>query len=47
MVAERLRPSLATCVTSALTLVARLTGREIDEAWLSGWHTRLMIPRRL
>ncbi|MFI6743820.1 hypothetical protein ACIBI9_64080 [Nonomuraea sp. NPDC050451] len=40
-------PSLATCVTSALTLVGRLTGREIDEARLSGSHLRLTIPHRL
>ncbi|MED7925843.1 DUF6461 domain-containing protein [Nonomuraea sp. LP-02] len=40
-------PSLATCVTSALTLVGRLTGREIDEAWLTESHTRLTIPHRL
>ncbi|MFF0574589.1 DUF6461 domain-containing protein [Streptosporangium saharense] len=40
-------PPLATCVTSALTLVGRLTGREIDDAWLSGTHVRLTIPSRL
>jgi hypothetical protein len=40
-------PALATCVSSALTLVGRLTGREIDDAWLSGRHTRLTILQRL
>ncbi|PRX64107.1 hypothetical protein B0I32_10935 [Nonomuraea fuscirosea] len=40
-------PPLATCVTSALTLVGRLTGREIDEAWLSGSHPWLTLPHRL
>lgn len=31
-------------VTSALRLIGRVTGRELDEAWLNGRHTRYVIP---
>ncbi|MEU5869713.1 hypothetical protein ABZ815_51725 [Nonomuraea sp. NPDC047529] len=30
-------------VTSALRLIGRITGREIDDAWLDGTHTRYAI----
>ncbi|MFI6888833.1 hypothetical protein [Streptosporangium canum] len=40
-------PAVATCVTSALVLIGRMTGREIDDAWLSGAHTRLAMPVKL
>ncbi|MGW2215667.1 hypothetical protein ACWCSD_11825 [Nonomuraea sp. NPDC001684] len=33
----------ATCLTSALTLVGRVTGREIDREWMNGTHTRYVI----
>ncbi|MET8867217.1 hypothetical protein ABZW11_30095 [Nonomuraea sp. NPDC004580] len=36
-------PQLATCITSALILVGRVTGRELDEAWMEGYHTRYTI----
>ncbi|MEV1249485.1 DUF6461 domain-containing protein [Nonomuraea sp. NPDC049750] len=39
-------PPLATCITSALALVGRITGRELDEAWMNGVHTRFLITRR-
>jgi hypothetical protein len=35
---------LATCVTSALTLVGRVTGRELDREWMNGIHTRYVLP---
>ncbi|MFD0887727.1 hypothetical protein ACFQ08_24565 [Streptosporangium algeriense] len=41
------RPALATVVTSALTLVGRITGKEIGRAWLSGTHPYMSIPRVL
>ncbi|WP_433356210.1 hypothetical protein ACQP25_19350 [Microtetraspora malaysiensis] len=31
-------------VTSALRLIGRVTGRELDEEWLNGRHTRYVIP---
>ncbi|MDP9847616.1 hypothetical protein [Streptosporangium lutulentum] len=37
-------PRLATCVTSALTLVGRVTGREFDREWMNGTHTRYLLP---
>ncbi|GGP04753.1 hypothetical protein LDL08_04600 [Nonomuraea glycinis] len=36
--------SAAAEVTSALRLIGRVTGRELDEAWLNGPHTRYVIP---
>ncbi|GGO00090.1 DUF6461 domain-containing protein [Microbispora bryophytorum] len=36
-------PPLATCLTSALALVGRVTGREIDREWMYGAHTRYVI----
>ncbi|MFI9593597.1 DUF6461 domain-containing protein [Nonomuraea sp. NPDC052265] len=36
-------PPMATCLTSALTLVGRVTGREIDREWMNGTHTRYVI----
>ncbi|WP_131815469.1 hypothetical protein [Thermostaphylospora chromogena] len=36
-------PPIATCITSALILVGRVTGRELDEAWLEGVHTRFRV----
>ncbi|MEV4565494.1 hypothetical protein AB0K12_17160 [Nonomuraea sp. NPDC049419] len=36
-------PQLATCITSALILVGRVTGRELDETWMEGHHTRYTI----
>lgn len=36
-------PPIATCITSALILVGRVTGRELDEAWLAGVHTRFRV----
>lgn len=36
-------PPMATCLASALTLVGRVTGREIDEEWMNGAHTRYVI----
>ncbi|WP_329088559.1 hypothetical protein [Streptosporangium sp. NBC_01469] len=38
------RPSLATCITSALTLVGRVTGREFDKEWMHEPHTRYVLP---
>jgi hypothetical protein len=37
-------PPLATCITSALTLVGRVTGREFDREWMNGIHTRYVLP---
>ncbi|WP_143082109.1 hypothetical protein [Nonomuraea wenchangensis] len=37
-------PPMATCVTSALVVVGRITGRELDEEWMNGLHTRVLIP---
>ncbi|WP_272894036.1 hypothetical protein [Nonomuraea sp. MG754425] len=34
---------MATCLTSALTLVGRVTGREFDREWMNGSHTRYVI----
>ncbi|MFC4062729.1 DUF6461 domain-containing protein [Planomonospora corallina] len=31
-------------ITSALRLIGRITGREIDQEWLEGTHTRYVIP---
>ncbi|WP_158088725.1 DUF6461 domain-containing protein [Thermoactinospora rubra] len=39
-------PPLATCLTSALALVGRMTGREIDREWMDGIHTRYAIRDR-
>ncbi|MEU9890848.1 DUF6461 domain-containing protein [Sphaerisporangium sp. NPDC051011] len=39
-------PSLAECVTSALTVIARVTGREIDQEWLDGTHALYVMPSR-
>jgi allantoicase len=36
-------PPMATCLTSALTLVGRVTGREIDTEWMDGAHTCYVI----
>ncbi|GAA5057637.1 hypothetical protein HNP84_000533 [Thermocatellispora tengchongensis] len=36
-------PPMATCLTSALALVGRVTGREIDRAWMDQAHTRYLI----
>ncbi|GII64425.1 hypothetical protein Skr01_45100 [Sphaerisporangium krabiense] len=38
-------PPLAACITSALTLVGRVTGRELDEAWMREIHTRFLFER--
>ncbi|MEV4583360.1 hypothetical protein AB0K16_60160 [Nonomuraea jabiensis] len=32
-------------ITTALALIARITGREIDQAWLEAPHTRFLIRR--
>ncbi|MEU1736121.1 DUF6461 domain-containing protein [Streptosporangium sp. NPDC020145] len=39
-------PPMATCLTSALALVGRVTGREIDREWMDGAHTRYVIRER-
>lgn len=39
-------PPMATCLTSALALVGRVTGREIDREWMDGAHTRYVIRDR-
>ncbi|WP_449062300.1 DUF6461 domain-containing protein [Planomonospora algeriensis] len=39
-------PPLATCLTSALALAGRVTGREIDREWMDGTHTRYVIRER-
>ena len=31
-------------VTSALRLIGRITGKEIDDEWLDNAHTRYVIP---
>ncbi|WP_189239093.1 hypothetical protein [Planomonospora parontospora] len=36
-------PPIATCITSALILVGRVTGRELDEGWMEGVHSRFVI----
>jgi hypothetical protein len=36
-------PPLATAVTSALALVGRVTGRELDKAWMREIHTRFLM----
>ncbi|WP_440104220.1 hypothetical protein [Streptosporangium sp. H16] len=36
-------PPIATCITSALIVVGRVTGRELDEEWMNGLHTRFVI----
>ncbi|MFG6194153.1 DUF6461 domain-containing protein [Nonomuraea sp. JJY05] len=36
-------PPMASCLASALTLVGRVTGREIDREWMNGSHTRYVI----
>jgi hypothetical protein len=36
-------PPIATCITSAFTLVGRVTGREFDESWMEDIHTRFVI----
>ncbi|MFI6888829.1 hypothetical protein [Streptosporangium canum] len=38
-------PPLATCITSAFTLVGRVTGRELDDEWMKGVHTRFFITQ--
>ncbi|SNR96290.1 hypothetical protein SAMN05216276_10023 [Streptosporangium subroseum] len=37
-------PPRATCITSALTLVGRVTGREFDREWMNGIHPRYVLP---
>ncbi len=36
-------PPLATCLTSALVLVGRVTGRELDDEWMAGTHARFVL----
>ncbi len=38
-------PVVEESVNSAFVLVGRITGREIDRAWLDAPHTRFVIPR--
>ncbi|WP_306870875.1 hypothetical protein [Streptosporangium brasiliense] len=38
--------SIEESISSALTLIGRITGREIDREWLDGTHTLYVMPSR-